>query len=294
MELRQLRYLVAIADEGQFTRAAAREHVAQPALSQQIARLERTVGTRLVDRSARHSSLTQAGEILVERARRVIAEVDAAHADLADLAGLQRGRVAIGAMQTMGPVDLPGILADFHRRYPEVELVVREEISDVLAGLVRADQLDLAFLSVADRFDTEDLELVTLGEQRLVAVLPPDHPLATRKRLQFAELAGNRFVSFGRGAALHEILFEAGAEAGFSPQIAAESNEIPRIRAMVSRGLGVALLPRDEIRSPGPPTATAEITAPTVAMNVTLCWRARRHLGPAARTFLDLVRETLA
>lgn len=293
MELRQLRYLVAIADEGQFTRAAAREHVAQPALSQQIARLERTMGTRLVDRSARRSTLTQAGEILVERARRVIAEVDAAHADLADLAGLQRGRVAIGAMQTMGPVDLPGVLADFHRRYPEVELVVREEISDVLAGLVRADQLDLAFLSVTDRFDGEDLELVTLGEQRLVAVLPPEHPLAARKRLQFAELAGNRFVSFGRGAALHEILFEAGAEAGFSPQIAAESNEIPRIRAMVSRGLGVALLPRDEIHSPGPPTATASLTAPTVAMNVTLCWRARRHLSPAAKTFLDLVRTTL-
>jgi LysR family transcriptional activator of glutamate synthase operon len=293
MELRQLRYLVAIADEGQFTRAAAREHVAQPALSQQIARLERTMGTELVVRSPRRSTLTAAGEILVERARRVIAEVDAARADLADLAGLQRGRVAIGAMQTMGPVDLPGVLADFHSRYPAVELVVREEISDVLAGLVRADRLDLAFLSVTDGFDAEDLELVTLGEQRLVAVLPPDHALAGRKRLRFAELADDRFVSFGRGAALHEILFEAGATAGFVPRVAAESNEIPRIRAMVSRGLGVALLPREEIGRPGPPTATAELTSPAAAMNVTLCWRAARHPGPAARTFLGLVRDTL-
>lgn len=288
MELRQLRYLVAIAEEGQFTRAAAREHVAQPALSQQIARLERAVGTKLVVRSSRRSTLTQAGELLVGRARRAIAEVDAASADLAELAGLQRGRVAVGAMQTMGPIDLPELITAFHRRHPGIELVVREELSDRLAALVRSDQIDLAFLSGTGGFRREGLSLRSVGERELALALPPGHRLAGRRRVRFAELEGEQFVSFGDGAALRQILFGAAREAGFVPRIAVESNEIPRVRAMVAKGLGVALLPGEELRGPGPEIATAA-TRPTVAMNVSLCWGTERELGPAATAFLEMV-----
>lgn len=289
MELRQLRYLVAIADEGQFTRAAAREHVAQPALSQQIARLESTVGSKLVVRSPRHSALTQAGEILVQRARRALAELDAARSDLDELAGLRRGRIVIGAIQTMGPIDLPGLLTCFHRDHPGVELAVREEISEQLAALVRSDQIDLAFLSLTGGFSEEGLGLLTVGERRLVVLLPPGHRLAGRKRVRFEELAAEQFLSFGEGAALRHILFETAAEAGFVPRVAVESNEIPRIREMVANGLGVALLPAEEVGESGPEVSVAA-TLPRAAMNVTLCWRAGRHLSPAATGFLEMAR----
>src|SRR5512135_3609656 len=126
MELRQLRYLVALDDERHFTRAAAREHIAQPALSQQIRRLEEEVGLPLVDRTTRRVTITDAGQYLVARARRILAEVDAARAELEALSGMQTGRVSVGVMHTMGPVDISIILAIYHERHPGVELTVRE------------------------------------------------------------------------------------------------------------------------------------------------------------------------
>src|SRR2546430_7389944 len=122
MEIRQLRYLVALGDERQFTRAAAREHIAQPALSQQIRRLEEEVGLALVDRTTRRVKLTEAGELLVGRARRVLAELDAARVELEGLSGLQTGHVTVGVMHTMGPVDVSLALAIFHQRHPAIEL----------------------------------------------------------------------------------------------------------------------------------------------------------------------------
>src|SRR5690606_5818912 len=199
MELRQLRYLVALADERNFTRAARREHVAQPALSQQIRRLEAEVGLPLVDRTTRRASLTEAGEILVERARRALAEIQAGEAELAELAGIRAGRVAIGAMQTLGPFDLPLLLALYHGRYPEVELAVHEEPSEDLAERLRSDELDVAFLSVTRRIKGDGLEFKRLATEEVVAVLPHGHPLAHRDTLRLEELAEERFIAFREG-----------------------------------------------------------------------------------------------
>src|ERR1700722_8751065 len=144
MELRQLRYLVALAEELHFTRAAASEHVAQPALSQQIRRLAEEVGPALVERTTRHVTLTAAGELLVGRARRVLAELDAAETELQGLRGVDTGHVTIGAMHTMGPVALSLALALFRGRHPNVGLTVREQSSEEMAEMLRVDELDLA------------------------------------------------------------------------------------------------------------------------------------------------------
>jgi DNA-binding transcriptional LysR family regulator len=125
MELRQLRYLVALAEELNFTRAAASEHIAQPALSQQIRRLEGEVGLALVERTTRHVALTEAGRLLVVRARRILAELDSMETELQGLRGMDTGHVTIGAMHTMGPVDLSLALALFHDLHPNVGLTVR-------------------------------------------------------------------------------------------------------------------------------------------------------------------------
>src|SRR5215216_7210819 len=140
MELRQLRYLVTLADEQHFTRAAALLHIAQPALSQQIRRLEDELGIALVDRTTRHVSLTAAGERLVARARRALAEVEAATAELSELSGIRTGRVVIGAMRSTGPFDLSALLAAFHALHPGVELVVREEPSELMLQHLHADR----------------------------------------------------------------------------------------------------------------------------------------------------------
>src|SRR3954462_11302165 len=140
MEVRQLRYLVALAEERHFTRAAAREHVAQPALSQQIRRLEEEVGLSLVERTTRSVRMTAAGELLVKHARRVLEEAELAHAVLDDLRGLRIGRLVVGAGHTIGSVDLSRLLADFHRQYPGVELTVQEDVSVALAAALARDE----------------------------------------------------------------------------------------------------------------------------------------------------------
>ncbi len=182
MELRQLRYLVALAEERSFTRAAAREHIAQPALSQQIRRLEDEVGLALVERTTRRVSLTDAGVLLVARARRVLVEVEAARAELQALTGVHTGLVRIGAMHTMGPVDLSLALAIFHHRHPGVELTVREQSSEELAEMLRYDELDLAFLSVTERVESHGLGLHQLVSEELVVILSETILLASAGR----------------------------------------------------------------------------------------------------------------
>jgi LysR family transcriptional activator of glutamate synthase operon len=291
MNLRQLRYLVAVSDERHFTRAAAREHVAQPALSQQIRSLEAELGVALVERTTRRVAMTQAGEVLVARARRALAELDAAQAELQALAGVQAGRLAVGAMHTMGPVDLSLLLATFHDRHPAVELIVREQSSEELAAMLREDEVDLAFLSVTERIQHRGLALRPLVSEELVVVLAISHPLAGRPELRIADLAHEPFITFREGARLRELLSTAAAGAGFEPHIALESNESRRIRSLVSRGLGVAILPRSDAEAPGSIVAVCDLVDPPLTRDVTLASRAERRPSPAAEAFRALALE---
>jgi LysR family transcriptional activator of glutamate synthase operon len=292
MELRQLRYLVALAEELNFTRAAANEHIAQPALSQQIRRLEEEVGLALVERTTRHVALTAAGALLVGRARRVLAELDAAETELRALRGVDVGHVTIGSMHTMGPVDLSLALALFHDLHPNVGLTVREQSSEEMAEMLRVDELDLAFLSVTERVEAHGLGLHQLISEELVVLLPPAHSLSGRREVRMAELADEQFISFRAGARLRELLFSAGREAGFVPRVTLESNESQRIRRLVARGLGVAILPRSDAEVAGADVAVAPLVQPALRRDITLAWREGRRHAPAAAAFLQLARET--
>jgi|SRR5579884_319459 len=294
MELRQLRYLTALADELSFTRAAAREHVAQPALSQQIRRLEDELGIALVERTTRRVTLTHAGALLVARARRILAEVSAADAELQAVKGMEIGHVSVGSMHTMGPVDVSLALAIFHRRHPAIELTVREQSSQELADMLRDDELDLAFLSVTERISSHGLGLEQLVSEELVVVLPRDHRLAGRRRLRMRELEHEEFISFREGARLRELLLTGARECGFQPRIKLESNETERIRRLVSRGMGVAILPRSDAERPGAEVAVAALTEPSLSREISLAWRRDRRHPPAVLEFLGLARELFA
>lgn len=292
MDLRQLRYLVALAEERNFTRAAAREHIAQPALSQQIRRLEEELGLALVQRTTRHTAMTDAGDLLVARARRILAELDAANTELQGLRGIHTGHVTIGAMHTMGPVDLSLAMAIFHQRHPGVELTVREQASEEMAEMLRVDELDLAFLSVTEQIESRGLGLHQLVSEELVVLLPAEHRLGKRRRVRMAELADEQFISFRAGARLRELLVSAGRHAGFEPRVALESNESQRVRRLVARGLGVAILPRSDAEGPGADVAVATLVEPSLTRDITLAWREERRHGPAAAEFLELARVT--
>jgi DNA-binding transcriptional LysR family regulator len=192
---------------------------------------------------------------------------------------VQAGRLAVGAMHTMGPVDLSLLLATFHDRHPAVELIVREQSSEELAAMLREDEVDLAFLSVTERIQHRGLALRPLVSEELVVVLAISHPLAGRPELRIADLAHEPFITFREGARLRE------------PHIALESNESRRIRSLVSRGLGVAILPRSDAEAPGSIVAVCDLVDPPLTRDVTLASRAERRPSPAAEAFRALALE---
>jgi DNA-binding transcriptional LysR family regulator len=168
---------------------------------------------------------------------------------------------------------------------------VREQSSEELAEMLRDDVLDLAFLSVTERIESHGLGLHQLVSEELVVVLPVDHPLAGRDEVRMAELAAEQFISYREGARLRELLTIAARHAGFEAQIKLESNESERIKRLVARNLGVAILPRSDAERPGADVAVAALTDPSLRRDITLACRERRRLGPAAAEFLALSKE---
>ncbi|MBO0850581.1 MAG: LysR family transcriptional regulator [Pseudonocardia sp.] len=288
MELRQLAYFDAVVRHGGFTRAAEQLRVAQPAVSAQIRRLESELGVELLARTTRRVRLTRAGELVLTRARRALAELDGAHADLAELAGVLRGRVRIGAIQALGPFDLPGALAAFHARYPDVDLELRTARLRELVAALDADQIDLAIgplpaalpaRVVSRRLFTDELVLVTAA----------DHPLAGRAELPLSAVREEPFACLPADSGLREILDRACASAGFAPRVRFESTGVHQLRELVGHGLGVALLARSIAESPGRPVSTHSILPAPIQRPVGLLRPRDRPLGPAAQrchTFL--------
>ncbi|HUE11021.1 MAG TPA: LysR family transcriptional regulator [Steroidobacteraceae bacterium] len=292
--LNELQFFVQVSETQSFTKAAKRLGVPKSSVSRAILKLENRLGVRLVERTTRRVALTEAGELLVVRARRILAELDAAGADLRALTGIQTGHVLIGAIHTMGPVDLSLALGSFHERHPGVELTVREESSEELAELLRADELDLAFLSVTERIESRGIGFQPLVSEELVAIVPRSHRLGGRRRVRMRELAGERFIAYREGARLRELLISAGHAAGFEPQIALESNESQLIRRLVARGLGVALVPRSDCGSENEELSVAKLIDPPLKRDITLAWREGRRHPPATAAFLELCLATYA
>jgi DNA-binding transcriptional LysR family regulator len=285
MELHQLRYLVLLAEELSFTRAAARGNVAQPALSRQIRKLEDELGVPLVDRTSRRVTLTPTGADVVEHARRILEEVDATRAAAQGVAALVRGRLALGMTLTPGPFDVAAALAAFHERHPAVELSLKEDLSLALADRLRRDELDLAIISAIPERARAGLELRALSSEPLEVVVPRAHRLAGRSWLRLADLATERFVSFPPGATIRETFTTAAHAAGFTPAIALESNETTRILALVRRGLGITILPTSDAHRPDPELVALPLRGTHLTHDVFLAHRRERHLPPAATAF---------
>ncbi|MCW3013916.1 MAG: LysR family transcriptional regulator [Solirubrobacterales bacterium] len=292
MELRQLRYLVAIVDHGGFTAAADVLHVAQPALSQQMRRLEAEVGLPLLRRAPKGVTPTEAGALLLARARRVLAETDAARAELDELQGLLRGRVVLGAMGSLGPVDLPALLATFHAEHPQVTLEVKEEPTVELVRLLVADEVDLAFATRQPALPAGVAEQV-MAHEDLVLVVGPDHPLARRRTpIRLGVLAQDPWIAFKGGTGLRQAMDAATAAAGVRPHVAFASNELDRVLALVARGLGVSVVPRSTADAAREPIAILDV-APRLRREIVLLWREDRPHAPAARALLALAQRAV-
>lgn len=294
MELRQLRYFAAVARRRHFTAAAAAIGVAQPALSQQIRGLEGELGVQLFDRSGRRVRLTPAGEALLLRAERILAEVASAEAEVAEFAGGGRGRVVVGTLPSLAEHQLPPLVAAFHQRHPRLELIVREERTARLHELLDAGEVDLALLHRApDEADARTNRTIEpLFTEALVAAVAPQHPLAARQSLPLEELRREDFILTKAGSVIRDTILAACTVAGFSPRIAFESGAAATVRALAAVGLGVAILPRSEAMGGTPPLVAIPLE-PGLERTVALAWPTARRHAPATAAFLALARERL-
>ncbi|MBQ0868685.1 MULTISPECIES: LysR family transcriptional regulator [Streptomyces] len=246
MELQQLRYVVAVAETGGFTRAAERCHVVQSALSHQLAKLEKELGARLFDRTSRRVALTPAGEVFLPAARQSLEAAERAAAEVAAATGEIRGTLALGAISTIASVDLPRLLRDFHTRYPQVRISLTSSRSEMLVEEVRRGTLDLAFLGVTPAFRTKGVRSRTLVRDHHVVMVAPDHPLAqegTREPLELARLAEETFVDFAAGSHARAQTEEIFAAAGLHREVAFEVSHWEFLVGLVRNGMGITLLP---------------------------------------------------
>ncbi|GAA3812895.1 LysR substrate-binding domain-containing protein [Sphaerisporangium flaviroseum] len=243
MELRQLEYFVAVAEECHFTRAAKRMRVAQSGLSASIRSLERELGAPLFLRSTRQVELTPAGRALLAEARRALSATDAAKDAVAAVQGLLRGSLAIGSLQCLHAVHLPAVLARFVAVHPGLEIQLRQGGSGELIEQVRAGRLDLAFVSRPARCP-DDVLVGPLADEPLVLACTPEHPLAVREKVALEELQAERFVDFTPDWGTRDLVDNVLAAAGVERRVALEVTDIHSLLDLVTFGLGVALVPQ--------------------------------------------------
>lgn len=291
VELRQLEYFAAVVRHGQFTRASRALSVAQPAVSQQIKRLEAELGLQLLRRTTRSVELTDAGTLLLARAHRVLAELEAARQELAELSGLLRGHVEIGALP-VASLDTPGLLAVFRELHPEVGIHLHEIALSLMLPMLRRDELDLCFALIHPDELGPDLDGTLLFEEELVCVLSEGHELAARRTVTLKRLAAEPLIRFRTGSAIQRVIEREFDEAGLAASFAFETFELETMRALANRGLGVALLPGGYLKREGPAVATVSLR-PRVHLPVSLIWRTERRRPPAAQAFLDFALERL-
>jgi DNA-binding transcriptional LysR family regulator len=287
MELRQLRYLDAVARRRSFTQAALDLHIAQSALSQQVSRLERELRVELLRRTTRRVEVTEMGELVLARARRALAEVDGVRADLDALQGLVRGTLRLGGVPPVGPVHPAALIADFSRAHPGVAVTVRAGVALPLLGQLRDGGLDLV-LALVDPDPLDGLEGVRLFEEELVVIAPLDHPLARAKRVRVERLGDEPLVTYAPGSALRDALL-ALVPGG---RIVAEANDLGTVRELTARGLGVSLVPLSVVASHGDRLAIRPLS-PRRALPVSLVWRAGERPTPAAQAFREHVLSSM-
>jgi len=291
MEIRQLRYFVAIARARSFTGAARALRVAQPALSLKLRALETELGVVLVERKNRTGGLTEAGARLLVRAERILAEVHDAGEEMAAHAGSTRGTVRLGcALQTLIEGRLAPLVARFHERNPGLRIILREVHTQQVFELLGRAEVDLGLVHLGRSGDgplvgTEaargDLALLRLYREPLVVIVAPGHRLAGRKSVRFADLEDEDFVSFRPGATVQKLVAAAAAERGFALRIAFSTANMGTVRAVVAAGLGVAVVPRSAAEVPWPPLRALALGAPRLERIVTLARNPARFESPA-------------
>jgi DNA-binding transcriptional LysR family regulator len=292
VELRQLIAFKEVATHASFTAAATHLHLTQSAVSQQIKALEDECGVTLFDRSGRLVRLTNAGQVFLTHVERILAQVENARVEMAEMAGGARGRCRLAALPSIAAYLLPRALAAFQRRYPGVEVQLMEAVQAQVLEWVQQGIVD--FSIVALPVHDPHLQSTPLLHDEYVLVVPKDHAFAGRRIVRLAELVTERFVLYPKGSGGREQLIEACHQAGFEPQVVFESEDRETILGLVAAGVGITFTTRftaHHTRVDGP--VTVDIVEPRLRREVGVVWRRNRYLPQAARNLIILLEDVV-
>jgi len=288
MEFHQLRYFVAVAEEGSFSRAATKVRVAQPSLSQQIRKLEAEVGQRLFDRLPRSVVLTEAGRCLLEYAQQILTSVNDAHRCVDELKGKIAGDLAVGAIPTIAPYVLPEMVVTFQKHYPDVTLEIVEDVTEGITRRIEAGELDVAVLSTCQQ--SPSLRHERLGNEPLLALVPEAHPLAKQTVVTLDELKSQRFLLLHEMHCLSQQVHHLLESRRLHPEIALAGSQLTTIANMVAAGVGVSIVPQMMVKhQPTPGCVSLPFAPPVPERELNVLYNPLRFQSKAAAAFREEV-----
>jgi LysR family hydrogen peroxide-inducible transcriptional activator len=294
MELRQLNYVIQIALEKNFSRAAEKLHIAQPSLSQQLSKLEQEIGVLLFRRTTNSVELTQAGQVFVDKSQTILDAVEQLKQEMDDMAQMRRGRLVVGTLPITGSHILPLVLPVFGAQYPQIEVVLVEDTTAKLEQLTASGGTDLSLLSLP--LIDSSLSYEPFLEEEICLAVPPQHPLAQRvDSIDISELQEEPFIGLKRGQGFRQITVDLCEQSGFSPRIVFESSNIETIQSLVAGGMGIAFVPQMLTRMKGTEFAPAYLplkSKPTRTLVVAS--RKGRYLSKAADAFIRTLNKTIS
>ena len=291
MELRQLQYFVAVAEELHFGRAAKRVHISQPPLSMQIRNLEEELGAQLFTRTSRRVELTEAGKLFLKDVRRILKDIESTVKTTQDTARGVIGRLAVGFVSPAMDTFLPPAILDFRRQYPGIVLSLSELLTNEQLESLYSGRIQVGFVRVYHH-DLQDLCHEIVWREPYVLALPEKHPLAAKEEVALSELKGEPMIMYSRGIqpALYDAILACCEKAGFRPEIAQEARSKHTTTALVAAGLGVAIVPESSkmLRREGVKYLPMKDPLPTVA--IAMIWSGGDDPPPLTR-FLETVRR---
>jgi DNA-binding transcriptional LysR family regulator len=295
MDIRALRYFVAVVDRQSFSRAAEALHVTQPTVSKMIQQLEQSLDLTLLERVGKRFTLTDAGNVVLQRGRALLAMHEEMGVELQDLQQLRRGDLRIGVTQ-QAHAPLAPLLAAYHKRYPQIELKLFEGGSQGIEADLRSGVLEMGTMLdyPSNAAAWQDFDSFPLLTSPMCLLAPREAPWRGRRGVALRELADCAFIFYGEGFALNEVIADACLRAGFTPRISSRSGQWDFVASLVRLGVGITLLPKvfcDTLEKDQ--FTVVRLQEPALDWKLMLAWRRGAHLSFAARAWLDLVRSKI-
>ncbi|MFC4766773.1 LysR family transcriptional regulator [Effusibacillus consociatus] len=294
MELRQIKYFIEVAKREHFTEAADALHVAQSAISRQIANLESELGVQLFVREGRNVRLTPEGQIFLEHMEIAINEIEKAKQEIDEFLDPEKGTIRVGFPTSLAAHTLPMVISAFREKYPNVGFQLRQGSFKNLIDSVIKGEINLAFIGPVPTNISEIKGRIFFLE-KIVALLPSNHVLADRSSIRLDQLRTDSFVLFPPGFVLRNIVVEACQQMGFKPNVSFEGEDIDAIKGLVAAGLGVTLLPEITLIDNKPrDTVKIPISEPNVTRTVGIIIPSNRELPPSEKLFYDFLQDFFA